>query len=161
GGGPPGAAPRVGGAPFEPPSAPAQVLLQLEVTSVPQPGGPTVADLAADLDPNRKPHPTVPLIGAPADLGQGAPAPNGPLQRRGHSGRQSRQKSYTIKLFDEAPAWRGTHTIQLNKHPYDLTRLRKELSFDLVAALPEMSSPRPAFVQVRIDGQDQGLFPQI
>ena len=154
-------APPVQWDPFEAPSAPPQVLLQLEVTSVPEPGGPTVADLAADLDPNRKPHPTVPVIVRAAGYGQAVTAPNGTLQLRGHSGRQSRQKSYTIKLFDAEPSWRGTHTIQLNKHPYDLTRLRNKLSFDLFAALPEMSSLRTAFVQVRIDGQDQGLYTQI
>jgi spore coat protein H len=154
-------APPVQWEPFAPPAAPAQTLLVLELTSVPLPGGPTVDDLDVDIDPNRKPHPTVPVIMRAADYGQGVTAPNGTLQLRGHSNRRSDQKSYTIKLHDESPGWRGTRTIQLNKHPYDLTRLRNKLSFDLFAALPEMTSLRSAFVQLSIDGKDYGLFTQI
>jgi spore coat protein H len=154
-------APPVQWEPFAPPGAAAQTLFVLELTSVPVAGGPTVADLDRDTDADRKPHPTVPVIMRAADFGQGVTAPNGSLELRGHSGRHTDQKSYTIKLDDEGPAWQGTHTIQLNKHPYDLTRLRNKLSFDLFAALPELTSLRTTFVQLSIDGRDHGLFTQV
>jgi spore coat protein H len=154
-------APAVQWAPFAPSAAPAQTLLVLQVTTAPAPGGPTIADLDRDTDPARKPHPTVPVILRAADYGQGVTAPNGTIQVRGQFSRLSPQKSYTIKLLDQAPPWQGTHTIQLNKHPYDLTRLRNKLSFDLFAALPELTSLKTAFVQLFIDGKDMGLFTQV
>ncbi len=158
---PPVPAPPVQWEPFAQPSAAAQTLFVLDLTSMPRAGGPTVADLDLDTDQDRKPHPSVPVIVRAADFGQGVTAPNGTLELRGHSGRRTDQKSYTIKLDDDGPAWQGTHTIQLNKHAYDLTRLRNKLSFDLFAALPELTTLRTTFVQLRIDGRDYGLFTQV
>jgi spore coat protein H len=87
-------------------------------------------------------------------------APNAVFSIRGHSTRLARQKSYGIKLVKDL-VWHGQRRINLNKCPYDLTRLRDKLSFDLLSALPEMTSLDTRFVQLTMDGKDYGLFTQI
>jgi spore coat protein H len=154
----PDTGPLVWGA-FGPIESPTQVLLEVALTSVPEAGGPTIADLNAM--PNAVPELRVPVIFQSGDYGMGLSAPNGTIELRGATSRRSPQKSYSVKLADAEPAWGGTHTIFLNKHPYDLTRLRNKLSFDLFAALPELKTLRTAWVHMTIDGQDYGLFTQV
>lgn len=87
--------------------------------------------------------------------------PNGVLSLRGKSTRQALQKSYKFKLESKTDLWRGHRVINLNKHPYDLTRARNKLSFDYFREIPHMASLRTQFVQLFINGEDKGLFTQI
>jgi hypothetical protein len=146
---------------FGPISAPTPVLVEIALTSVPETGGLTVDELNDLPDPYQKPTPRVPVIFRSGSYGTGASMPNGELKLRGASTRLADQKSYTIEIFETEPAFSGTRTIFLNKHPYDLTRLRNKLSFDLFAAIPEMKTLKTSFVHLTIDGQDYGLFTQV
>lgn len=85
---------------------------------------------------------------------------NATLEIRGRSTRRARQKSYKIKL-EGAPEWRGQKTIHLNKHPFDLTRVRNKLSFDYFKLIPDFASLRTLFVHLYINGEDMGLFTAI
>jgi spore coat protein H len=105
------------------------------------------------------------------ELGYGALVPNATVQVRGSTSSLSPQKSYKIELMDSAGLWRGQGTIALNKHPFDLTRSRNKLAFDLMEGLPNMVSLRTQFVHLYVKDEtadppgtafaDYGLFTQI
>ncbi|MBF0499179.1 MAG: CotH kinase family protein [Candidatus Riflebacteria bacterium] len=100
-------------------------------------------------------------------FGKGVASANATLKIRGHASRRTTQKSFQIKLFDKKQPWRNLSTIELNKHPYDLTRVRNKLCFDLFKTLPHMGSLRTQFIHLTIKrnaedpGKDYGLFTQI
>ncbi|MCG8420525.1 MAG: CotH kinase family protein [Proteobacteria bacterium] len=87
--------------------------------------------------------------------------PNASLRLRGKSSRAAEQKSYRIRLASNTDLWRGHRVINLNKHPYDLTRVRNKLAFDLFRRVPHMTSLHSGFVRLVLNGEDMGLFTQI
>lgn len=107
----------------------------------------------------------------PGELGFGEIVPNATIQVRGSSTTRAKQKSYKIELFNRAGEWRGQSTIALNKHPYDLTRVRNKLCYDLIKQIPHMVSLRTQFVNLFVKDetttrpatafQDYGLFTQV
>lgn len=107
----------------------------------------------------------------PGELGFGEIVPNATIQVRGSSTTRAKQKSYKIELFNRAGEWRGQSTIALNKHPYDLTRVRNKLCYDLVKQIPHMFSLRTQFVNLLVKDEtttvpdtafrDYGLFTQV
>ena len=88
------------------------------------------------------------------------------MRLRGSSTRLAKLKSYRVK-FDKGMAWWGEDTLNLNKHPYDLTRVRNKLAFDLMRQVPYHESLRTQFVEIRYDAgsgagaQAMGLFTHI
>ncbi|WP_080833470.1 CotH kinase family protein [Cohnella massiliensis] len=104
-------------------------------------------------------------------LGYGETRPNGELSLRGKSTLQGAQKSYKIKLFDEAGVWRDQTTINLLKHIYDFSRVRNTLSMDYFKLIPNMTSYRTQFVHLYVKDMtsgetnpvfvDYGLYEQI
>jgi len=94
---------------------------------------------------------------ASADAGRSAGA-NASIELHGSTSRTAAQKSYQIKLAADAPAWRGTRTINLLKHPFDLTRVRNALSFAYFRRIADFTSLRTGFVHLHVDGQDRGLY---
>ena len=122
----------------------------IKATIVTKDGTYTFADVNADIDDSDA---IVPEIDAhlvmdnyPDDL----KAKNATIRLRGHSSRLADQKSYRVKLAKDIPLWRGEGTLQFNKHPYDLTRVRNKLAFDLFRDIPHIPSLRTQFVQVSI-----------
>ncbi|MED3575703.1 CotH kinase family protein [Cytobacillus praedii] len=96
---------------------------------------------------------------------------NASIQLRGKSTRVAAQKSFKIKFFDSAGLWRGQKTLNLNKHPYDASRVRNKLSFDYFTKIPGLTSMRTQFVHLYVkdltnkDSKgtfvDYGLYTQI
>jgi spore coat protein H len=86
---------------------------------------------------------------------------NSKVRLRGTSTRLAHQKSYRVKLTKGLSLWRRETTLQLNKHPYDLTRVRNKLAFDLFREIPHLPSLRTQFMQVTVNGQDFGLFTHV
>ena len=88
------------------------------------------------------------------------------MRVRGSSTRGSPLKSYRIKLDKAAKPWNGESTLQFNKHPWDLTRVRNKLAFDLMRLVPYHESLRTQFAQITYaDGsgnaKDLGLFTHV
>ncbi|MFN3428707.1 MAG: CotH kinase family protein [Candidatus Sericytochromatia bacterium] len=138
-------------------AAPAKAtVLALAVTTRPKPGGPTMADVDADKDPKDAVEPEVDV-----EVRDGAYQAVGVIKARGHSTREADQMSYSIKLAKDAAPWQGYKTVMLNKHPYDLTRVRNKLAFDLLAYVPELAASKTQFVHLTVDGTDMGLFTQV
>lgn len=82
--------------------------------------------------------------------GYGETLANATFQLRGSSTRNAPQKSYKIKLYDGAGLWRNQEVINLNKHPYDFTRVRNKLSFDYLQLIPNMTSLRTQFFHLYV-----------
>ena len=97
--------------------------------------------------------------------------PNAVVQIRGNTTSESAQKSFKIELNDDAGEWRGQSTIALNKHPYDLTRIKNKLAYDLMKGIPDMIGFRTQFVRLYVKDEtmgaaeaafvDYGLFTQV
>lgn len=117
----------------------------------------TVADLGAlaAIEAND------PGASAAAVLREGTFEAPATLELRGATTRFTEQKSYRLKLDDPNGRWRGQRVINLNKHPYDLTRARNALAFVLLREVEHATSLRVSFVHLTINGEDRGLFTQI
>jgi spore coat protein H len=83
---------------------------------------------------------------------------NATIEQRGSTSRSAIQKSYQIRLAAGAAPWRGSRTINLLKHPFDLTRVRNALSFEYFRRIAGFTSLRSGFVHLTIDGVDHGLY---
>lgn len=126
----------------------------LSATVVTVDGTYTFADVNADTDDSDAIVPEVAahfIVDGYPDDGK---ATNATLRLRGHSSRLAAQKSYRIKLANDAAAWRNEKTLQFNKHPYDLTRIRNKLAFDLFRDIPHMPSLRTQFVRIGITNKN-------
>lgn len=107
----------------------------------------------------------------PGEVGYGAVSPNATINVRGRTSTLHPQKSYRISLYDSAGLWRGQRAIALNKQPYDSTRLRNMLYFELLRDVPGMVSLRTQFVHLYIKDEtdpsapdgfvDHGLYTQV
>jgi spore coat protein H len=83
------------------------------------------------------------------------------VKLRGASSRFAEQKSYKIEFTDKTNLWRQQNNINLIKHPYDFTRVRNKLSFDLFKNIPHFTSLRTQFVHLTINGVGYGLYEMI
>lgn len=96
------------------------------------------------------------------DFGYAQTEPNAKISLRGNTARYASQKSYQIKLDDEAGPWLGQTTINLNKHSADPSRLRNKLAFDLFEQIADFTSLRTQFVHLYVkdlsDGKGQAAF---
>lgn len=118
--------------------------------------GCTLTDIDGDIDPADS---FVPEMAVNLQIeGNSYPAH---LRIRGNTSRLAEQKSYRIEIDDRNNLWRGERKLQFNKHPFDLTRVRNKLSFDLLQTIPHLPSLRTRFVQLFIDGIDYGLFTHV
>jgi len=105
----------------------------------------------------------------PGEIGYGETMINATMNVRGRSSTTATQKSYRIDLYDTAGLWNGQRAIAINKHPYDSTRLRNMLYFNLLQKVPGITSLRTQFVQVFIKDEtagetaftDYGLYTQV
>jgi spore coat protein H len=79
---------------------------------------------------------------------------NAVMLPRGHGTSAAAQKSFKIKLKSGAGLWEEQKTINLNKHPTDLTRMRNKLAFDLLRLIPNISSLRTHFCHLYVRDLD-------
>ncbi|MCU6710802.1 exopolysaccharide Pel transporter PelG [Paenibacillus sp. J5C_2022] len=96
--------------------------------------------------------------GAPVSgmFGYGTDKSNATITLRGNTAWTKPQKSYRIKLHDEAGLWLGQRTLNLNKHIDDLTRIRNKLSFDLFESIPNITSLRTQFIHMYVKDLSNG-----
>ena len=90
---------------------------------------------------------------SPDQIGYGLNVPNATVQVRGKTSSKAEQKSFKIKIKSGAGSWRNQKTIALNKHPYDSTRIRNKLSYDLIKTVPGMIGLRTQFVHLYVKDQ--------
>lgn len=134
---------------------------EVRLTLFEEPGGYTLEDLLNDNDSRDDFEPEVKVLMQEGTFGGGLSAPNGVIRTRGDSVRWTDQKSFKVVLSGNNNLWRGQRNLNFNKHPYDLTRVRNKLSFDLFTGTPHLTSLRTSFVHLFINDEDYGLFTQI
>ncbi|MBD2864246.1 exopolysaccharide Pel transporter PelG [Paenibacillus oceani] len=83
-------------------------------------------------------------------FGYGTTDANAKVTIRGNSTRYASQRSYKVRLNNQAGLWRDQRVINLVKHYYDPSRLRNKLSFDLMETLPDIASLRTQFVRLYV-----------
>jgi len=116
------------------------------------------ADIISDRYGSDEFEPTVEVLFQEGDArgplagyyGFGLNDSNGTIEIRGATSRFARQKSFKVRLDRRMAAWNGLWTINLNKHPYDLTRVRNKLSLDYMEIISHIAGLRTQFVQLFI-----------
>jgi spore coat protein H len=106
--------------------------------------------------------------GTPATDTTGVNA-NAVLSQRGNSASIAILKSYKIKLSDGAAKLKGQKTLNLNKHPYDMTVIRNKVCLDLIKMFDNTFSFRTQFCHLYVrdlnssnkEYQDYGLFTHV
>ncbi len=81
---------------------------------------------------------------------------NGKISLRGNTTRYNSQRSYKIKLNNQAGLWRDQRVLNLNKSSFDDSRIRNKLSFDIMETLPDMVSLRTQFVRLFVKDLSSG-----
>lgn len=119
----------------------------------------TVTDLAGFEDVNAGVEDAeVPVVFTEGSFGVDAVEPNATIRIRGGASRRNLQKNYKIELPSGAEKWRGQKEINLNKHMWDLTRIRNKMAFDLFQTVPDFTGLRTQFVHMFVNGEDYGLY---
>ena len=148
-------------------------VLRVDVATRAEGGGPclegddgcTFADVLADVDGSDDLTVEIPVLVTADDLDGGGLDPNAEIRQRGNTTRAAPQKSFRVRLDDEAGLWRGEQRLQLNKHPYDRSRMRNKLAFDLMQRVPHLPSLRTQFVHLYVDDGagpvDRGLYTHV
>ena len=144
-------------------------LLNVWIRTVVQPGvcapgeysGCTLDDVDDDIDSNDDFKPRIEVHFQADDFPDDGLESNAELRQRGNTSRLAVQKSYRVKLDSKKQLWRGERRLQLNKHPWDITRIRNKLSFDLMWDIPHLPSLNTQFVNLFIDDTDYGLYTHV
>ncbi|MDO6462310.1 CotH kinase family protein [Granulosicoccaceae sp. 1_MG-2023] len=117
--------------------------------------GCSLADILSDNDGNDEFEPEIDVHFSSADYSDDTNISNAILKQRGDTSRQADQKSFAVKLDKGLPLWRNERRLQLNKHPYDVERIRNKLSFDLMRGVEHLNSLRTQFVHLKIEDNGQ------
>ncbi|MFK7993237.1 MAG: CotH kinase family protein [Granulosicoccus sp.] len=127
--------------------------------------GCTLSDVMEDTDSRDDFKVDIKVHFSATDFADDGSMNNAELRQRGGGSRLAPQKSFRIKLDDADQLWRGERHLQLNKHPFENSRIRNKLSFDLMRTMPHIASFRTQFVNLWIDdGEgpvDYGLFTHV
>ncbi|MFK7893057.1 MAG: CotH kinase family protein [Granulosicoccus sp.] len=124
--------------------------------------GCTFDDVLADTNNRDEFNVEIPVHFSGDDFPQDGSVSNATLRQRGNFSRFAPQKSFRVRLDNNEQLWRNERRLQLNKHPYDLSRIKNKLAFDLMKDIPHLPSLRTQFVNLWIDNgtgpADYGLF---
>ena len=127
--------------------------------------GCTLDDVLADTNASDDFKVDIPIHFSATDFADDGALVNAELRQRGGGARHAPQKSFRLKLDDKDVLWRGERHLQLNKHPFENSRIRNKLAFDLMSDIPHLPSFRSQFVNLWIDDGhglvDQGLYTHI
>lgn len=116
--------------------------------------GCTLDDVLADTDKNDELTVDIPVHFMSDDFADDGSISNAELRLRGGGSRFAEQKSFRIKLDSKKELWRDERFLQLNKHPFESTRMRNKLAMDLMSRVPHLPSFRTQFVNLWIDDGD-------
>lgn len=124
--------------------------------------GCTLNDVLADTDGRDEFKVEIPVHASGTGLPNDGLDVNATLRQRGNTARFGPQKSFRLKLDNKDTLWRNERRLQLNKNPFEPTRFKNKLAFDLFSTVPHFPSLRTQFVNLWIDNgqgpEDFGLF---
>ena len=81
------------------------------------------------------------------------------IEVRGGSSRLSPQKSFKIRLPE--PVFQNQSVLNLNKSPFDFSRIRNHVAFNLMRSVPHNISLRTQLVHLTVNDEDYGLFTHV
>jgi len=148
-------------------------VIRVDVRTVTTPGvctaddlsGCTLADVMADVDKTDDLTVDIPIHVSADDFPDDGTVSNAELRMRGSGSRNGAQKSLRIKLDSKKDLWRGERYFQLNKHPFDGSRIRNKLATEVMSKVPSLPSLRTQFINLWIDDGngpvDYGLFTHV
>ncbi len=132
------------------------------VCNIANQSGCTLNDLLADTNGRDAFKVEIPVHASGTGLPNDGLDVNATLRQRGNTARFGPQKSFRLKLDSKESLWRNERRLQLNKNPFEPTRFKNKLAFDLFTSVPHLPSLRTQFVNLWIDNgsglQDYGLF---
>ena len=135
------------------------------VCTIDEQSGCTLADVLLDVVSNDDFTVDIPVHFSSVDFPNDGSVSNAELRLRGGGSRIAPQKSFRIKLDSKQALWRNERYLQLNKHPFESTRIRNKLAFDVMSEVPHLPSMRTQFVNLWIDDGagpvDQGLYTHV
>ena len=123
--------------------------------------GCTLDDVDNDINWKDKFKPEIKVHFQAGDFPDDGSTSNATLRQRGGYSRFGSQKSYRIKLDSKNSLWRGERKLQLNKHPWDLVKVRNKLSFDVMKNIPHLPSLDSQFVKLQMGSKNYGIFTHI
>ena len=88
-------------------------------------------------------------------------AMNAVLKLKGNFSRTELQKSYSIKLDSKTDLFLHQRKFMLTKSQSDQSRIKNKLAFDLFKTIPNISSLKIQFMQLKINNTDYGIFSHI
>ncbi len=121
----------------------------------------TLDDVNNDIDATDDYKPELSVHMFTDNFAQDTQEVNAIFRQKGKSTRENAQKSYRIKLSSKEILLNGERTMQLNKHPYDDSRMRNKMSFDLFLDIPHIASLKTQFINLYINDIDYGLFTHV
>ncbi|MDK9692618.1 MAG: CotH kinase family protein [Sulfurimonas sp.] len=121
----------------------------------------TLEDVLNDTDSNDAYEPLLHIKMQADDFIPSSEQMNASFEQKGKTTRNADQKSFRVKLDSTDVLYKKERTFQLNKHPYDNSRVRNKLAFDLFRNIPNFTSLKTQFVNLRINGVDYGLYTHI
>jgi len=148
-------------------------VIRMDVRTVTTPGvctvddqsGCTLKDVLEDTNNKDDFKVEIPIHVTADDFPNDGQTTNATLRQRGNTARFGPQKSFRIKLDSKDILWRNERRLQLNKHPFEFTRIKNKLSFDLLRTIPHFPSLRTQFINLWIDDgqgpEDYGLFTHV
>ena len=124
----------------------------------------TLDDVLHDINPYDDYKPKIHV-----DIASDYPIPfsgTGLMYQKGKTTRHAKnEKSFRIKLDKNSPFYEGQRVLQLNKHPYDYSRVRNKLFFDMFVGIPHFCSLRTNFSHLKVkadeNNTDFGLFTHV
>lgn len=145
-------------------------VIRVDIKTVTTPGtciagdrsGCTLADLLGDIDKRDDLKVEIAVHFQSDDFADDGSVSNATMRMRGSGSRLGSQKSFRIKLDSKEELWRNERYVQLNKSPFDSSRIRNKLAFDTMSEIPHLPSIRTQYVNLWIDDGngpvDQGLY---
>ena len=119
----------------------------------------TLDDVEHDISPFDSYKPELHVIFSANDFPNNTV--NASLRKKGKSTRKAKQSSYRIKLDSPTELYHNERTLQINKSPYDYSRIKNKLWFDTFIGIPNFTSLRTRFVHLSIDDKSYGIFHHI
>ena len=148
-------------------------VIRVDVRTVTTPGsctvdddsGCTLDDVEADVIDNDELTVDIEVHVSADDFADDGSISNASMRQRGGGARFADQKSFRIKLDSKNDLWRNERFLQLNKHPFESSRIRNKVAFDVMSQIPHLPSMRTQLVNLWIDdGEgpvDYGLFTHV
>jgi len=112
----------------------------------------TLSDIDGDKSPYDTYEPQLHVDFSAADTSKSFLAS---MKQKGKSTRLAEQKSYRLKLDSKTKLYHKERKFQLDKHPFDNSRIRQIIFFQLFESIPNFTSLRTRFVHLQLQESNE------